>query len=54
VLLIADRAVLLIADRAVLLIADREKPLAHRTGHEYGQRYTRKEVVRNFEYFLDM
>ena len=53
-LLIAERAGLMIADRAGLMIAEREKPLADNGDNRYGHRYTRKEVVRNFEYFLDM
>jgi hypothetical protein len=44
----------MIADCAVLMIAEREYSLAQLTAREYGRRYTRKEVVRNFEYFLDM
>jgi hypothetical protein len=52
--MIAERAGLLIAERAGLMIADREKPLADNGDNRYGHRYTRKEVVRNFEYFLDM
>jgi hypothetical protein len=52
--LIADRAAPLIAERAAPLIADREKPLADSGDNRYGRRYTRKEVVRKFEYLLDM
>jgi hypothetical protein len=44
----------MIADRATSMIADREKPLADPARREYGRPYTRKEVVREFEYFLDM
>jgi hypothetical protein len=44
----------MIAERAELMIAEREKPLADNGDNRYGLRYTRKEVVRNFEYFLDM
>jgi hypothetical protein len=44
----------MIAERAGPMIAEREKPLADNGDNRYGRRYTRKEVVRNFEYFLDM
>ncbi len=36
------------------MIAECEKPLACNGDNRYGRRYTRKEVVWNFEYFLDM
>jgi hypothetical protein len=44
----------MIAERAGPMIAQREKPLADNGDKRYGRRYTRKEVVRNFEYYLDM
>jgi hypothetical protein len=52
--MIAERAGPMIAERAGPMIAEREKPLADNGDNRYGRRYTRKEVVRNFEYFLDM
>jgi hypothetical protein len=36
------------------MIAYGDKPLAEPAGREYGQPYTREEVVREFEYVLDM